>query len=111
STGGIRLGITVHEEGWHFGRSKGGGQVDGRGRFADPTLLVGDCDDFTHVPQWATDGRKLEWWINSELNGELPAVAMGCACAWCAKQARNVLRGTCPEADDCSTWNIYGIAL
>ena len=49
AAGGVGLGIAVDEEGWSLVRGKRGGEVDGGGRLADATLLVGDRDDSSHI--------------------------------------------------------------
>jgi len=45
AAGGVALGIDVHQEGALLGRGEAGGEVDRRGRLANPAFLVGDRED------------------------------------------------------------------
>ena len=73
----IGLRVAVHEEYFFLERGKRGGKVDRSGRFSHPTLLVGDCDDFSHsdslcptlvrIGSWGKDKEKKVFHIVSRL--------------------------------------------
>ena len=50
SRGRVTLGVEIHEEGRPFRRGQGRGEIDCRGRLADPAFLVHDAQDAGHAP-------------------------------------------------------------
>jgi hypothetical protein len=44
----LGLGIKVHEQDPHVFHGQSSSEVDGSGRFSDPTLLIGNGNDLIH---------------------------------------------------------------
>ena len=59
ASGGVGLGIDVEEEYGNAFKGDGGGQIDGRGGFADSALLVDDGDDLAVRGRRSGGGRIL----------------------------------------------------
>src|SRR5262245_49261695 len=58
--GGVRLRIHVDQQGRNISGGKTGGEIDGRSRLPNPALLIGDCNDFSHMSLSKRDEMKLD---------------------------------------------------
>src|SRR5215468_5897464 len=59
-TGRVRLRVHVHQQCRNIGCRKTGGEIDGRSRLPNPTFLIGDCNDFSHMSISRRDEMKLD---------------------------------------------------
>src|SRR5690349_4283090 len=76
----IPLRVPIHEQDALLGDREGGGEVDGGGGLAHPTLLVGDGDDAGH---WTGLGDDGDAWTDAGIytarGGEpVPSVIASC---------------------------------
>src|SRR5262252_3093141 len=59
-TGRVRLRVHVDQQCRNIGCRKTGGEIDGRSRLPNPTFLIGDCNDFSHISISRRDEMKLD---------------------------------------------------
>src|SRR5215470_11022671 len=59
-TGRVRLRVHVDQQCRNIGCRKTGGEIDGRSRLPNPTFLIGDCNDFSHMSISRRDEMKLD---------------------------------------------------
>src|SRR6266508_1889986 len=58
--GRVCLRVHVYKQRRNVGGRKTGGEIDGRSRLPNPTFLIGDCNDFSHMSISKRDEMKLD---------------------------------------------------
>src|SRR5262245_50867910 len=85
AAGRVRLRVHVNQQCRNIGGRKTGGEIDSRSRLSNPTFLIGDCNDFSHMSISRRDKMKLR-----------------------QRRANYHIRNSSESKWGCSTWNGRG---